>query len=326
MSARDLQRAWVLGWIEAGLYVFAIGVLSLTYMIGARLGVHVVPFILVAMIVSAIAVLVITGLGPDARRILAMPQSWVVGTATIMMEVFYYLLIAEVDAAHASLMVRLAIPLSLVIGFVWLARRPAPLAWAGALVIVGAIVPVLTTLDASARTGALIAIAGCAAMYNLRGFAAEFHPANRAARTVLEKLRLTGLVVLATSIVGIAAMAVATTAMAAGYLPSTRLVPGRAEWRHAPTLLLGTFVGSIVMTAMSYLNYSSVVRITTENFAAVSAFTPPAVWLVQAAAAAASLAAFPSTAPLLLAAMAGLVFGVSLIIFAANRARRVAAS
>ena len=46
------------------------------------------------------------------------------------------------------------------------------------------------------------AVAGSAFAFNLRGFSAEFHPWNRRARTLIEKLRITGLVVLVTSLAG----------------------------------------------------------------------------------------------------------------------------
>ena len=45
------------GWIEAGIYVFSIGVLGLVYAIGHQIGAHPIAFILYAMVVSALMLL-----------------------------------------------------------------------------------------------------------------------------------------------------------------------------------------------------------------------------------------------------------------------------
>ena len=54
----ETQRHYpISGWIEAGLYVFAIAFLSLAYVVGHRLGAHPIAFVLYAMLVSALVLL-----------------------------------------------------------------------------------------------------------------------------------------------------------------------------------------------------------------------------------------------------------------------------
>ena len=126
------QHYPISGWIEAGLYVFAIAFLSLTYVIGHRLGAHPIAFILYAMVVSAVALLAVTGPGPDARRIILAPQSWLVGAGIIGMEIFYYLLLEHLSPAEGSLLVRLAIPAVPGRGLGRCSRAArAAIAWAG---------------------------------------------------------------------------------------------------------------------------------------------------------------------------------------------------
>jgi len=67
-----------------------------------------------------------------------------------------------------------------------------------------------------------------AALMIVRSYATEFHPWNRAARTVHEKLRVTGIVVLVTSIGGLALTASVAGAIAAGILPPLAMMPTRA--------------------------------------------------------------------------------------------------
>jgi microcystin-dependent protein len=70
---------------------------------------------------------------------------------------------------------------------------------------------------------------------------------------------------------------------------------------------------------MAYLNFSSVVKITTENFTAVSAFTPVFTLVIQEIAAAAGVIPRVTVAPMLLLAMAIAVAGVLLIFIDARR-------
>ena len=180
--------------------MFSIGVLGLVYVVGHQIGAHPIAFILYAMVVSAVVLLAVTGLGPDAMRIILAPQSWLVGIGTVAMEVFYYLLL---DARRAG------------------ARQPArarrhPAVHGDRL---GAVLAPAAAAGHDRRAvmcrrhRAVVVHGRCRAPHRrrsrrrspprcafiLRSFSAEFHPWNRRAKTVMEKLRITGLVVLVTS-------------------------------------------------------------------------------------------------------------------------------
>lgn len=309
----------VSGWVEAVAYFMLIGVLSLTYAVGHLYGAHPVAFILYAMLVSALAMLLVTGLGPDFRAIVRSPQSWLVGTGIIAIEVFYYILLAYVPPATGSLVMRLAIPFSLAVGLLLYGRRPSLLAVAGAAVVTAGIALALTTLDHAVFWPAVAAAIASALSFVLRGFGAEFHPWNRAARTVWEKIRVTGAVVLVTSIVALGLAFIALAGRVAGVIPASAALPTAAELTHGPTLILALLVGAFVLTAMAYLNFSSVVKITTENFTAVSAFTPVFTLVIQEIAAAAGVIPRVTVAPMLLLAMGIAVAGVLLIFVDARR-------
>jgi hypothetical protein len=309
----------VSGWVEAGLYVVAIAILSLTYVVGFRLGAHPIAFVLYAMLTSALALLLVTGLGPNARAIALTPQSWTVGAGTILMEMFYFLLLAHIAPAHGSLIVRLSIPLSMLAAFVIFRRRPANLAIAGALIVCGGILPLVYLVTPQYRMEVLLWGLLSAAAFNLRGFSAEFHPWNRAAKTIRDKLQVTGIIVLVTSLAGIGLALMGALAVALGLVAPMPLVPTFAEMVHLPTVLLGVLVGSVILTAMAYLGFSAVVKITTENFAATSAFTPVATLLVQLVASAIGLIPVYALDMALVPAMAVVIAGVFLILHAARR-------
>ena len=319
IGASTPRQYSISGWIEAGLYVFAIAFLSLAYVVGHRLGAHPIAFVLYAMLVSALVLLAATGPGPDAVRIILAPQSWLVGAGTIGMEIFYYMLLEKLSPAEGSLLVRFSIPLSLIAGWTLFARRPRAVAWIGGAVIIAGLLPLLFLLDPSYRPAVLTAVAGSAFAFNLRGFAAEFHPWNRRARTLTEKLRITGLVVLVTSLASLALAGGCALLVALGVLPPVPMVPTAAQMLHVPTILLGVLVGGVILTAVAFLNFSCVVKITTENFAATSVFTPVAALLVQSIAAAFGLIPFFRLDASFYPTMAIVIAGVLMMLYGTRR-------
>jgi hypothetical protein len=307
------------GWIEAGIYVVSIGVLGLIYAIGHQIGAHPIAFILYAMVVSAAMLLAATGFGPDAKRIIMAPQSWLVGAATVGLEIFYYLTLTHITPTTGSLLVRIAIPLAMVIGWVLFSRRPSRLAMAGGLTILVGVVPLALTVPADLRTPVFSAVTAAALTFILRSFSSEFHPWNRRANTVMEKLRVTGLVVLVTCIVGLALAGIGSAAVGIGLLPPLAVIPTPEQMLHVPTILLGTLVGSVVITSIVVFSFSAVVKIRTENLTAASAFTPLTTLVAQMAGSAVGLIPTYALEPELLPSMVIVIGGVFLILYAAGR-------
>lgn len=315
----DARRNVVSGWVEAALFVFAIGVLGFAYVIGHQIGAHLVAFILYAMTVSALAILAVTGLGPDSRAIVLAPQSWLIGFGTIGMEISYYLLLRYVPPTDGSVLGRLMIPAALAIGWMLFGRRPGKLTLVGAAVVCLGVLPVLASVDTAHLPMVVIATLGCVLAFNVRTFAGEFHPWNRRARTVMEKLRITGLVVLVTAVTSLALAVGSALLTGLGLLPPLPLLPTADQLLHPPTILLGALVGSVIHTAMAFLSLSSVVKITSENFAVATAFTPVATLIVQWTAGVLGLIPLFRVDAVLLTAIAILIGGVFLMLRGARR-------
>jgi drug/metabolite transporter (DMT)-like permease len=274
-------RVAVTGWLEAFGYVLAIGVLNIVYAVANQHGAHAVVFILYSLLVSAAAMLAVAGPGGDAVRIMLAPMSWVVGLSNIGMESAYCLMLITVAPAPGSLIARLSIPIAVVLGVLLLGRRPGSGTWIGALVIVAGVGLVLATLDLPGQTSGLAYGLAAALLISVRAFATEFHPWNRAARTIGAKLQVTGLVVLFTGLVGLALATIASRLVAAGVLERSVLAPEPADFVHLPTIGLALLVGGALFTAMNYFQFSSVVKIRTENFLAAGAFMPLVTLVLQ---------------------------------------------
>ena len=261
------------GWIEAGLFILTITLLNLSYVAAHALGAHPIVFLVYAMLIAAVALVVVAGPGPEPIRVMLAPLSWVVGGGIIGMEAFYYLTLWYVTPAEASVLTRLAIPVAMMMGYA-VARRPTALALLGAGCVTAGVIWLSSSIPKERAIPGLALAMACAIIMSTRTYATEYHPWNRRAVTVIEKMRVTGLVLLSTSIAGTLLVAALMIAGAAGHLGSATWLPAAQQFLHWPTLLVSLLVGALVLTAMQYLSFSSVVKIGTQNFIATTAFTP----------------------------------------------------
>jgi drug/metabolite transporter (DMT)-like permease len=275
----------VSGYVEAFAYTWVIAALNITYSAGIALGVHPAAFLLEAFFIGAIALLIVAGPGPRPFRIVTIPQTWLYGVMVLLTEVLYYLMIVYVPPADASIFVRLNVPFSIAIGAYVLGRAVAPARKLGAAMVLGGLALAAAYLPGAQSLAFLVVTVATSAVMTTRNLAAELHPWNRAARTVVDKMRVTGLVVLVTAFVGLAGLLGLAQLQGVGLLPESRAVPTLALLAHGPTIVLACIMGGIIITTMQYLMFSSVVKITSENFFAVMVLTPLATLILQEAAA-----------------------------------------
>jgi len=280
-QARALKTPGLNGWVEAGLFVVALSVLNIVYAVAHQAGANAIVFVLYATAFASVGMLLLTGFGRESMSVLRSAQSWVYGLASVAMEGFYFLLLSTVSPAEASLTVRLTIPVSLMLGWFLFSRQISRITLFGTLIVIAAVLPVFWFLPEQTRSKAFILALTCAFIASIKTFASEFHPHNRAAETVMDKLRVTGLVVLATTIVGALILVPLSLLSASGIIPSFSVIPSFNAYWHGPTLLTAIGLGSPVLVAMNYLTFSSSVKITTENFLALSAFTPLGALVAQ---------------------------------------------
>lgn len=318
-APRGAPSAAVSGWIEAGLYVLAIAILSVVYAIANATGAHAIVFILYSMVIAAIGLLLVTGLGEDWKQVVLHPLSWLVGTSTIGLEITFCLTIGAIAPADSSLIVRSAIPFSILAGWGLFGRRPSPLAWAGVVIVLAGLGILIGILNLQTQSLGLVYGLLTGLLIVSRSFSGEFHPWNRTARTVHEKLRITGLIVLVTAISGLVLATIGAALVAADLIVRSDAVPAPTAFWHLPTFGLALLVGGALFTAMNYLQFSSVVKIQTENFIATSAFMPLATFALQEMAAALGVLTPPPFDWRLLPAMTLVIAGVIAVIIGNRR-------
>lgn len=323
MSDRGSKRArsddlQVIGWIEAAAFVIAVSMLNVLYAYAVEKGANVIVFVLYALIGASVAMLWTSGIGRDAWAIIKAPQSWIYGGASVALEAIYFLLVGLISPAEASLTARLSVPASLLIGWWLFGAHVSRRQGVGGLIVIAAVVPVLAWVTTDKRATAILLGVACALAVAVKTFASEFHPWNRTAESITEKIRVTGLVILATAMLNLAATGVAMLAVELGATRLAIVAPPLSAFTHGPTIVLALVFGTAILGAMTFLQFSSVLKIGTSNFLAMSAFTPLTAYALQTLAAALGLIVVPAFDPAMLVPILVGIAGVLLIVQAGN--------
>lgn len=262
------------GWLEGLLFAVMLAVLNISYAVGREIGAHPVAFLAWAMPAAALTLLAFSGAGPHWRAIAVHPLSFVVGGGIIGMEAFYYMVIQYVTPTDGSVLVRLGLPLGMLIGFLAFDRRPTRIATIGGIIVLVSILLYVPAIEAHGRWIGLGLGSACAFIMSARAFATELHPWNREAKTVVEKMRVTGIVLLVSTLIGLAFLGAAMALAASGAIAAPAWMPEPAAMLHGPTILLSVFIGGLVITSFQYLGFSAIVKIGTENYLALTALIP----------------------------------------------------
>jgi drug/metabolite transporter (DMT)-like permease len=304
------------GWLYANLYVVCIAVLSILYAIAAERGIHVLAFVVTSMVFAGVAIVARMGWDQRVTLIALAPLTWVIGASHLAMESSYYLMLASLPPTEAAIMIRLSVPVALLIGGLLFARWPLARAWAGAAVITGGVAMMVAGLNWQEQWAGILFGLGAATFVNIRAFASEFHPQNAAAKTVADKLRVTGVVLLVTALGFLAAIAFGNAIAPAGTLPATLQLPRLDDFMDVRMLMLALLVGAALFTAMTYLQFVAVVAIGTERFLATTVLIPVAIALLQYLSQAAGLIDAPAFNAALIPVVAIVVIGTGLVVSA----------
>lgn len=323
MTAENASRATPIerqrGWLYANLYVLCIAVLSIIYAIAAERGIHVLSFVVTSMIFAGIAIVAMLGVDRRVLLIATAPLTWIIGASHLAMESSYYLMLASLPPTEASIMIRLSVPVSLIIGSLAFNRWPLPRAWTGAAIITGGVALMIAGLNWRESWAGILFGLGAATFVNIRAFASEFHPQNAAARSIPEKLRVTGVVLLVTALGFLAAITAATVVMHADAVPFMLALPSAADFADLEMIGLALLVGAALFTAMTYLQFSAVVAIGTERFLATTVLIPVAIAFLQYISQAAGLITAPSFNAGLIPVIAVVIAGTLLVVLAGRR-------
>jgi|GEM_PF-2459832 len=252
------------------------------------LDVHPVAFIMQVYIWSGLSLLFIGRLDDQnksvsMRKTLREPMTWLYGASEVFFGLFVMLILVSISPAEESFLSRLSVPIAVLIGFFFLAKRPSKLDWQcffPMMIGLGIILVGIPSADLSYVSG-LVALAAITMV--LRGLAVEYHPVFASAANIRQRCRVTGTIVLLSGVfvcatlVGLAMLKENIPAIS-NIFPS---LPAVADFTHKPTLYFAIFHGAVVIALTRYLYFRSISLISNTTFLMFAACTPFVTYFMQ---------------------------------------------
>lgn len=270
------------GWIDAIGFVLSVGLLTLIYGVGHALGANPIAFVLYATLFAGGSALWVSKGAVELKAVLAHPNSWLIGIASIGVEILYYLMLTYAYPAHGNVVLRMSVPLALLAGWCIFNRVPRLMTIFGAIGVFIAAMLAVGALPPQVKWPVTLATSGGACFIVFRSIIMELHPKNRAANSIRARLSITGSILFATSTIGIALCGIASLAVQLGIVPPLSVVPTSAQLLNIRTIAIAGTIGGGTLTLMTYLNLSAVSKLGTERVIAMMAFTPISAYMFQA--------------------------------------------
>lgn len=236
-------------------------------------------FTLIQMLTGGIFLIAVAGRGPAVGGALRNPWTWVYGTLRIVTAALFTAALVHISTANAAFLAVTSVPISAVMLWLVLSRRPLRQELPGHALIVGGLVLLVFTLDGGWHNPAILLMAGSEICVVATTAIAELHPLNRT-NDMRQRASLTGVMLLASALVMLASAL--GLAFAATWLPGLReLVPVSLPWLADPALALDPFlwilaaaVGIALRGPSMFFSLKAIYLVRTENYLAAMATLP----------------------------------------------------
>lgn len=236
-------------------------------------------FTLIQMLTGGIFLIAIAGRGPAIGGALRNPWTWVYGVLRIVTAALFTAALVHISTANAAFLAVSSVPISAVLLWLVLSRRPLRQELPGHALIIGGLVLLGFSLDDGWHNPAIWLMAGSEVCVVATTAIAELHPLNRT-NDMRQRASLTGVMLLASALVMLAsALGLAFTA---AWLPGLRdLVPVSLPWLTDPALALdpvlwgfAAAVGIALRGPSMFFSLKAIHLVRTENYLAAMATLP----------------------------------------------------
>ena len=240
-------------------------------------GVKPTIFILIALFISAFVQINLAGYAPGAWfvRSLRQTHTWVYTLCQVVMNICGLFVLYYITTTEAFFLQRFSIIAAVAMAWIFLNRHPRRRDWPAIALIMAALGYILGNLDPDSIpiVSVLLLVAGfCNAG---RTIVSETHPTYLQAGNILNRLRVTGIILLLTSLSMIGIMLLA--ALAKPHLaswPLAHLLPDLANFRHGPTFVFALFIGIVFLPLDIYANFRAAALLNTERLLMTKAALP----------------------------------------------------
>lgn len=232
-----------------------------------------------AFLGSALILLGIGGRGKLGKETLFCIDTWVYGVVLFGAYILNMYLFSLVTSTERSLMQRLSMVISIVIGWFILKRTADKWQIIGGFLVLSGVALVLSGFEPILRNTILAIIVGNAALQAIQVLTAELHRPHKKAvqqKDPKAKCRIVGFVMFVIALLFLSIMMVQALFQDVHAEVNTfyEKFPVMHDFRHLPSILYGLFMGIIIVAPIKFLEFSSAAAIKAENFLALYCLSP----------------------------------------------------
>lgn len=236
-------------------------------------------FTFIQMMVGGAFLIAIAGRGTGLVGALRNPYTWAYGVLRVATAAFFTAALVHTTTANAAFLGVVSVPISMIVLWLVLSRRPSRLELPGHVVILLGLVLLAQCLDGGWRNPAVIFMILSELCVVASTLIAELHPLNQT-DDMRQRARLTGIMLLASALVML--MAALGLGLVVQWVPNLRqMVPGNLAWMANPAIAFDPYlwicaglVGALLRGPSLFLSLKAIHRVRTENYIAGMAALP----------------------------------------------------
>ena len=231
-----------------------------------------------AFLSAAFWLLIIGRKGEVAKDVLKRPHTWVFGIFLLLIAIINTFLFQQITSTEVTLLHRVTMLIGFLISWLFLGRKPGYDRLITAMLVGAGVVLILVAVEPSKQIFVYSAIALISVMGAIRIFVAEFHPENNQYMSFQSRCCMAGIVTAVTSMLLLAVSLFLAFIQSLSGAPVSFL-PEFKDFTQAGSVFGGIVLGTLFVTPIRYLEFSSIRLIKAENHFAMAGLAPVAVLL-----------------------------------------------
>ena len=234
-------------------------------------------FVSLTNLFGALTLLVIAGPGRLSAETLKSYHTWSFSSLYLIRDILYIFILGLISATEANFLLRSTIILSLLISWGAFNRKPSKHDLIGSLAICFGIFVISLDLPENIRILALFLVGLMSIVHTLVTFISEIHPTSNKANTIKDRCRVTGYVLLVTSLIFITVLYLGSSAKeasSASGMPMLNWLPDSKDFVQRHMVLSATLIGITLVAVSNYFYFYATRIAKSEVFLIVTALLP----------------------------------------------------
>ena len=235
-----------------------------------------------SLFISAAVLLIIAGPGNLGVATLRDVYTWLYGILQVVYGISEVYMFSLLTATEGNFLQTIITPIALITGFAIFGRRPSKMDYLMNAIILLAIAYMAAHVSGPTKFLALLSVVVSALLYVFRGVVAEIHPTSNKSEGVRDQCRVTGFVLLVTSLLFMGSYALAGYCLGI-IMPNHSLMalPSLDAFTHTPALIAAAISGIFIVAPAKYLYFYTSRHINSDNYTIIAAITPLFAFIIE---------------------------------------------